>query len=85
MILPANGLNRCTDHDDWVRLEVEHAFRCKKNIVPVMMRNFEFPKSLPESLADLPKLQGINANFELFNGVILKLKAKLLKSCANNI
>ena len=49
LILPPGGLDRCiTDENDWVKREIEHAMKCKKNIIPIMMRNFVFPDNLPE-------------------------------------
>jgi len=78
LILPEHGLDRCENEDDWVRLEIEYAIKLKKNIIPVMMRNFVFPDNLPESLAELRHYNGISANMELFDGVIIKLEKSLL-------
>lgn len=50
LILPPNGLDRCSEEQDWVRLELERAKAGGKNIVPIMLRGFEFPKELPESI-----------------------------------
>ena len=50
VILPPNGLDRCSDEQDWVRLEIERAKQGGKNIIPIMLRGFEFPKELPESI-----------------------------------
>lgn len=80
LLLPPHGLDRCADPQDWVRLEIEHALRCGRNIVPVMMRGFEFPAQLPPSLAELPRFNGVKADMELFDGVILRLKNQLLHS-----
>lgn len=80
LILPPHGLDRCKAQNDWVRLEIEHAIKEGKNIVPIRMRNFEFPDELPDSLSGLPFYEGIRADFELFDGVMKKLKEKLLKS-----
>ena len=32
IVLPPNSLDRCADPNDWVRLEIEHAIKQKKNI-----------------------------------------------------
>ena len=50
LILPPHALDRCRDANDWVRLELEHAMAGGKTIIPVMLRAFEFPGHLPESL-----------------------------------
>ncbi len=64
LILPPHALDRCTNEGDWVRLEVEHAIKCGKNIVPIMLRGFEWPQQdeLPESLYDLSNYNGISAS-----------------------
>lgn len=81
VLLPPNALDRCVNEDDWVRREVEHAFLHGKNIVPVMMRGFSWPESLPEGLSALPSCNGVTAdNMELFDGILLRIQDKLLRS-----
>lgn len=80
LILPPKGLDRCVHPDDWVRLEIERAVDLGKNIVPVMMRGFTWPETLPEKLRDLPLANGVTADTELFDGVLLRLEKKLLRS-----
>lgn len=82
LILPPNGLDRCVHPDDWVRLEIERAVDLGKNIIPVMMRGFEWPDTLPEKLQEIPLENGVTANTELFDGVIARLEKKLLRSKA---
>ena len=43
LILPPHALDRCSDEEDWVRREVEHAIKGGKNIIPIMLRGFEWP------------------------------------------
>ena len=80
LVLPEHALERCTDSEDWLRLEIEYALSHNKNIIPMMMRNFVFPDTLPDSLAELPNYQGIFADMALFDGVLQKLESSLLKS-----
>ena len=80
LILPPNALDRCNDPNDWLRLEIEHALKSKKNIIPIMMRNFIFPKELPETLKGLAYFNGINANMEFFDAVIEKLTKNFFQS-----
>ena len=54
IVLPEHALDRCTNEDDWVRREISHAIKYKKNIVPVMMRNFNWPDDLPDEMNSLP-------------------------------
>lgn len=80
LVLPPGGLDRCVNKDDWVRQEIAHALKCGKNIVPVMMRNFEFPENLPEDIAAVRNKNGISANMEFFDAVIEKIASTLLIS-----
>lgn len=83
IVLPENALNRCFDPEDWVRLEIEHALELKKNIIPIMMRNFKFPETLPDSLKTLPKYNGVGASMDFFDAVMEKLTNQLLISKPN--
>ena len=80
VVLPPHGLDRCADPSDWVRLEISRAFELGKNVIPVMMRNFEFPETLPTDINEIRNMNGIRANNELFEAVIEKLVSTLLHS-----
>lgn len=65
LILPPNALNRCiNDPNDWVRLEVEHAIKCNKDIIPIMMRGFVFPDDLPSPLDQIKNFQGLEPRMD---------------------
>jgi len=74
LVLSPHALDRCVNSDDWVRQEVEHALRKKKNVIPILLRNFEFPAQLPETLKDLPYCNGIAANMEYYDAFLDKLE-----------
>ena len=83
LVLPPNGLDRCIGNpDDWVRREIEHAFACEKNIIPVLMRNFQFPdeRDLPPKMKPLVKMNGVPASMDYFDAVIDKIVNQMLKS-----
>ena len=83
LVLSLKGLDRCNSPDDWVRLEVERAIEKKKNIIPVMASDFEFPETeaLPESIRELPKYQSLRFDMDLFGECIQKLESpKYLES-----
>ena len=84
VILPPNSLERCKDPGDWVRLEIEHAIRKGKNIIPVMMNGFTFPGDLPESMASLPDYEGVNHYSEYFSAAIDRIKVLLHSKPAGN-
>lgn len=84
VVLPPGGLDRCiTDEKDWVRREVVHALKCKKNVIPVLMRNFKFPEELPEELEPLARMNGVSANMEYFDAVIRRITDLRLVSKVN--
>ena len=83
LVLPPKALDRCNEEDDWVRQEIECALKNKKNIIPIMLRGFEWPspESLPETLRDLPNYNGISASdHNVFVENIERLKHNFLKS-----
>lgn len=82
IVLPEKALDRCVNEDDWVRREIAHSIQYRKNIVPVMMRNFEWPESLPGELQSLPNYNGLTANMEYFEATFDKL-LKLLSSAVD--
>jgi len=82
LILPEHALDRCSDPNDWLRLEIERALARKKNIIPVLLRNFTFPKMLPASIQAIRNYNGLTANFEYFDASMEKLETKLLQSVA---
>jgi hypothetical protein len=74
VILTPNSMEGCSRTDDWLRLEIEHAIRCHKNIVPVRARGFQWPSvPLPQNMSDLPNLQGVEPSHEYFSASIEKL------------
>ena len=74
LVLSPNALDRCKNQDDWVRREIEYALEKKKNVVPILLRNFEFPDDLPLSLKDLPHQNGLVANLEYYDAFLGKLQ-----------
>lgn len=61
LVLPENALDRCSDDEDWVRKEVLHAMKHKKNIIPVMLNGFVWPKPMPEGMEELCNYQALKA------------------------
>lgn len=41
-ILTPSALERCTDPNDWLYLEIEHALKHKRNIIPLTFEGFDF-------------------------------------------
>lgn len=78
LILSPGALDRCAQEGDWVRREVEYALEKGKNIVPVMLRGFEFPEVLPEPLEPLRYRNGLEANSQFFDAFLQQLTQKFL-------
>ncbi len=79
VILPPDSLDRCADPDDWVRLEISYALRKGKTVIPVMMRGFAFPKTLPQDIDALRTMQGVEASVSFFDSVLDRI-CDLMKS-----
>lgn len=73
VILSPQSLDRCTNNDDWVRLEISHALKCNKNVIPIMLRDFKFPEVLPQDIDALRYQNGIQASVEFFDAFLQKL------------
>ena len=81
VVLPPNALDRCKDEDDWVRKEIAFCISGKKNIIPVMMRNFSFPDTLPDDITEIRNYNGISASeIASFPWVLEQLTTKYLNS-----
>ncbi len=70
LVLPPHSLDRCVNEDDWVRQEIRHALLHKKNIVPILLPGFEFPKNMPSDIAEITRFNGVHFVMAYFEGVI---------------
>ena len=77
VILPPGSLERCRNEGDWLFLELTHALQERKNIIPVMMKGFEWPDDMPEGLEELPDFNGIQDSKDYFDAVIDKMTTLL--------
>ena len=77
LVLPPFALDRCVNEDDWVRKEIVYAIEKGKNIIPIMMRGFEFPKVLPKEIDKIRLMNGIEASPQYFDAVIDKIVQNL--------
>lgn len=80
LILSPGALDRCENTDDWLCLEIESAMKYGKNIVPILMHGFDFPKILPESIRELPNYAGIKANVPEVDRMVSELQMHWLHS-----
>ena len=79
IVLPENALDRCNDPEDWVRREVSHAMLHQKNIIPIMLANFEWPNPMPQGMGELRNYQAISASsYEYFDLSMQRLTGYLI-------
>ena len=65
LILSKSSLDRCQEKSDWLKREIVHALETGRNIIPIMMKGFEFPTEhtwalLPPEMRVLSSLNGIS-------------------------
>ena len=77
VILPPGALERCSNEGDWLYLELSYAMKNRKNIIPVMMKGFEWPETFPEGLEGLQNYNGIHDSKDYFDAVIDKIVSLL--------
>ena len=73
LVLSPGALERCQNEGDWVRQEIEHAIKRGKNIVPLMLSGFDWPRDLPKTLEKLPFYNGVSLIREYFDASLAKL------------
>jgi hypothetical protein len=82
IILTPGCLDRCKNEDDWVRQEIRHSIQCKRNIVPVLQRDFQMPlpQELPQDIAELPRYNGLVPTDEVFETSMDRLVLNFLRA-----
>lgn len=77
LVLSPDALDRCVNEGDWVKNEITYAMKQGKNIVPILLRGFEWPECLPEGLEKLPMYQGVAASPDFFDLAMQRLNSYL--------
>lgn len=80
LVLSPGALDRCDNKNDWLRLEILHALKHNKNIIPVLLRDFSFPQYIPQEIEAVKYQNGPQASIEYFDGFIKKICSSFLKS-----
>jgi hypothetical protein len=81
VVCSKGSLDRCKNDGDWVRMEIAHALRHEKNIVPIELRGFVWPEYLPEDMDAFRMQNGINANDRVhFDAAISRMCSRFLVS-----
>lgn len=81
LVLPPGALDRCVNEDDWVRLEVQHAMKHNKNIIPVMLNGFQWPAEMPVGMEELRYYNALTASsVEYFDLSMERMQRNYLSS-----
>lgn len=81
LILSPGCLDACADENDWLRREISHAIRHRRNIIPLFCEGFEFPpeSNLPPDIAELPRYNAIHWSHTYYDAMIERLLAYVAK------
>jgi hypothetical protein len=82
LVLSPNCLDRCVEEEDWLRREIGHAIRTKRNIVPILKDGFSFQElpALPLDLTDLPRYNCVRYSYEYFDATMDRLVGFLVRT-----
>jgi membrane-associated phospholipid phosphatase len=82
VVLSPGSMDRCQAQDDWLRREISHAITTHRNIVPLMVDEFEYPpaEKIPDDLEELLHHNGVNYSHEYFAATFDKLADFLQKT-----
>jgi hypothetical protein len=82
IILTKGSLDRCINENDWVRIEIAHAIKNKRNLVPIIASGFHMPDSskLPDEINELPNYHALNSYNDLFEQSMERMAVKFLTS-----
>ena len=83
VLLTPSAMERCGEPNDWLRREIETALDTQRNIIPLMLENFDFGTPaiacrLTGKLAALKAYNGVSVPVEYFEAAMTKLREKFL-------
>ena len=77
VVLSLNSLDRCIDEEDWLRREIAQAIKTRRNIIPILMPGFTFPRELPPDIRNLSRYQGPEYSHRYFDAMIVEIAENL--------
>jgi tetratricopeptide (TPR) repeat protein len=83
VILTPGAVERCLEPGDWLRREVEYAMQLQRNIVPLLVNNFNFSdaeKYLTRDLSQLTRYNSLNLPHDYFDEAMNRLRGRFLKT-----
>lgn len=88
VILTPGAVERCLEPEDWLRREVEHAMQLERNIVPLLVNNFDFrdaEKYLTGALSSLSRYNSLTVPHDYFEEAMTRLRSRFLKAPAHTV
>jgi cytochrome c-type biogenesis protein CcmH/NrfG len=70
VVLTPHALDRCSEPDDWLRREIREALKSGKDIIPVLMPGFTFPREMPDDIRAAARHQGFGYSHEYFDDML---------------
>ncbi len=83
VLLTPSALERCGDPEDWLRREIETALASKRNVVPLLLENFDFGapgvvNQLTGTLSALKNYNGLEVPQAYFDEAMERLRSRYL-------
>ena len=66
--------------DDWLRMEIANALKQNKNVVPLILEGFDYPKTLPDDIKGVTRKNSIDLSPQHFEGAYARMKQAFLTS-----
>lgn len=87
LVLTKDCLERCKNEDDWLRMEIAHAYKMERNIIPVYATGFNLSdlNDLPSDINELRVQNGMASYNDLFGASMDRLASVFLKSRPKNL
>ena len=80
VLLTPRSLDRCSEPNDWLAREIQHAIKLQRNVVPLIFPPFSFNKlTLPAAIASLPDYNALHIHSQYFDEGMTKLCDRFLK------
>ena len=73
LVLSNGTLDRCNDPDDWVKKEILYAMKKKKNIIPILLKGFNWPVSICDEIDEIRFYEGVKVHLELWDATVNKI------------
>jgi hypothetical protein len=77
LILAPHALDKVQEAGDWLRREIGRAIESGRNVVPITLPGFRFPKTLPDDIAALPRYQCVEYSHLFFDAMMERLVGML--------